>query len=79
MGAAAGGLVRDGHTGLVFPAGDAASLALRLSALASSPALRARLGEQARTEAARLTPRAWAAGMGAALAVAGAGEDRRPC
>ena len=38
-------LVRDGETGLLFAAGDADALAAHLSALASSPALRARLGE----------------------------------
>ena len=79
VGAAAGGLVRDGHTGLVFAAGDASGLAARLCALGSSPDLRAALGERARAEAALLTPAAWAHGMGAALAAIRRGSDRRPC
>ena len=37
VGAVAGGLVRDGHNGLVFPAGDAAALAVRLETLAGAP------------------------------------------
>ena len=38
-------LIRDGETGLLFEAGDAPALAAHLAALASDPALRARLGE----------------------------------
>jgi glycosyltransferase involved in cell wall biosynthesis len=76
VGAVAGGLVRDGRNGLVFPAGDAYSLAARIDALAGDPALRSALGAQARSDAAELTPAAWAAGMAAALDFAGAG--RRP-
>jgi glycosyltransferase involved in cell wall biosynthesis len=41
-------LVRDGETGLLFPPGDADALAERLGRLWSDPALRARLGSQAR-------------------------------
>ncbi len=67
VGAVAGGLVRDGTTGLVFPAGDAAALAARLRALHAAPQLRLRLGEAAREAAAELTPAAWAAGMAEAL------------
>jgi glycosyltransferase involved in cell wall biosynthesis len=76
VGAAAGGLVRDGRNGLVFPAGDSAALAARLSALASSPELRESLGERAREDAALLTPGAWVDGVRAALAAVGAGRDR---
>ena len=76
VGAAAGGLVGDGRTGLVFAAGDSSALAARLSALASAPDLRASLGEQAREEAALLTPAAWAAAVGAALAGADSRGDR---
>lgn len=72
VGAAAGGLVRDGRNGLVFPAGDTTALATRLSALAGAPELRERLGAAAREDAAKLTPAAWADGMAAALRAASA-------
>ncbi len=51
VGAVAGGLVRDGRNGLVFPAGDAGALAARLGSLAAAPELRARLGDAAREDA----------------------------
>ena len=79
VGAAAGGLVRDGTTGLVFPAGDAVALAARLSALEASPELRSRLGQAALAAASLLTPSAWAAGMARALELAGAGRSGRSC
>jgi glycosyltransferase involved in cell wall biosynthesis len=72
VGAAAGGLVRDGRNGFVVPAGDPDALAARLRELATSPDLRARLGEVARLDAGLLTPSAWAEGMAAALHAAGA-------
>jgi glycosyltransferase involved in cell wall biosynthesis len=71
VGAAAGGLVRDGRNGFVVPAGDADALATRLRILAADGALRAELGATAREDAATYTPAAWAAGMGQALAAAG--------
>lgn len=76
VGAVAGGLVRDCRNGLVFPAGDAPALAARLRVLASAAALRERLGATAHEDAARLTPAAWAVGMGAALRAAEAGGSR---
>jgi glycosyltransferase involved in cell wall biosynthesis len=72
VGAAAGGLVRDGSNGFVVPAGDPDALASRLQTLARSSRLRAQLGEAARHDAAQLTPRAWAHGMAEALSAAGA-------
>jgi glycosyltransferase involved in cell wall biosynthesis len=75
VGAAVGGLVRDGRNGFVVPAGDPDALATRLRALAGSPELRIELGATGREDAAALTPAAWAAGMSAALAAAGAGRD----
>jgi glycosyltransferase involved in cell wall biosynthesis len=75
VGAAAGGLVRDGRNGFVVPAGDADALAARLRALAGAPDLRAALGDAGHADAAELTPAAWAHGMGEALAAAGAGRD----
>jgi glycosyltransferase involved in cell wall biosynthesis len=73
VGAAAGGLVRDGRTGLVFPAGDADALAARLSALAGAPELRKQLGAEARTAVAGYTPERWAEGMIRALRAVGVG------
>jgi glycosyltransferase involved in cell wall biosynthesis len=72
VGAAAGGLVADGRTGMVVPAGDADALAARLTALAAAPELRDRLGAQARTAVAEYTPERWADGMSRALAAVGA-------
>jgi glycosyltransferase involved in cell wall biosynthesis len=72
VGAAAGGLVVDGRTGMVVRAGDADALAARLTALAAAPDLRARLGEQARAKVTDYTPEHWADGMSRALAAVGA-------
>jgi len=76
VGAVAGGLVRDGRNGLVFPAGDANALAARLRTLTGSAQLRERLGASGREDALALTPAAWARGMGQALRTAGAGRSR---
>ena len=77
VGAAAGGLVRDGRTGLVVPAGDAGALAAALRRLHDDPALRARLGAAAHAAVAEGHSHAdWAAGMSRALAAAGV--SRRP-
>ena len=72
VGAVAGGLVRDGDNGLVFPAGDADALATRLRTVARNRELRAALGAAARADARAYTPEAWVAGMRAALAAVGA-------
>jgi glycosyltransferase involved in cell wall biosynthesis len=79
VGAVAGGLVLDGTTGLVFPAGDSAGLAARLSALEAAPELRSGLGSAGREAALRLTPEAWAAGMSRALHLAGTGRSGGTC
>jgi glycosyltransferase involved in cell wall biosynthesis len=71
VGAVAGGLVRHGANGLVFPAGDPDALADRLRALVGDPELRARLGAAARRDVASYTPRAWADGVSRALAATG--------
>ncbi len=55
VGAVAGGLVRDGETGLVVPAGDPAALAQAIDRLLMNPGLRSRLGEAARRAAAFYT------------------------
>ena len=71
VGAVAGGLVRDGRNGLVFPAGDPDALAVRLQTLARAPELRAELGRAAREDVAPYTPEAWVGGMRRALAAVG--------
>jgi len=71
VGAAAGGLVRDGHNGLVVPAGDSDALAVAIRRLAGDPALRARLGEAGARDVGAYTYDAWAAGFSAALASLG--------
>jgi glycosyltransferase involved in cell wall biosynthesis len=75
VGAAAGGLIRDDRNGLVVPAGDPGALAAALRALRDDPARRARLGAAAAHDAAPYTYDAWAAGMGKALALAGASRQ----
>jgi len=68
VGAAAGGLVRDGETGLVVPAGDATALAGALRRLVENRALRAELGAGGQASVQKQTFAAWAAGFSAALA-----------
>ena len=60
VGAAAGGLVRDGRNGLVVPAGDAGALARALSALAADRERCAALGAAGREDVAAYTHDAWA-------------------
>ena len=72
VGAVAGGLVVDGRNGLVVPQGDAEALATRIRSLAQNPALRDRLGEQARSDVAPYTFDAWVSGMRSGLAAVGA-------
>lgn len=55
VGAAAGGLVRDGVNGFVVPERDADALSRALRRLVTEPALAARLGAQARADAAQFT------------------------
>jgi glycosyltransferase involved in cell wall biosynthesis len=74
VGAVAGGLVRDGRNGLVFPAGDAQALAARLQALNNDLDLRARLGQTAREDALKYTPEAWANAVSRALEAVSAGR-----
>ena len=73
VGAAAGGLVQNERTGLVVPAGDGDALRSALHRLYDDPALRARLGANARAAVAAYTPAAWAQGMSQALRAVGAG------
>ncbi len=60
VGAAAGGLVRDGHNGLIVPAGDPDALALALTGLAGDRERCARLGSAGRADVSAYTFDAWA-------------------
>jgi len=71
VGAAAGGLVRNGKTGLVVKAGDPDGLAAALARLRDDRELRRRLGEAGRRAVAAYTHEAWAAGFSRALAAVG--------
>ncbi len=68
VGAVAGGLVRDGQTGLVVPAGRRAALARAIARLLADDELRVRLGEAARRAVSAYTYEAMAAGFDRALA-----------
>jgi glycosyltransferase involved in cell wall biosynthesis len=72
VGAVAGGLIRDGDTGLVVPPGDAQALARAIERLLQHPALRTRLGQAGRAALAGHTYAAMADAFGVALARAGA-------
>jgi glycosyltransferase involved in cell wall biosynthesis len=76
VGAAAGGLVRDGVNGLIVPAGDAGALAGALQRLAAEEPLRARLGAAGAADVLAYSHDAWAAGFAAALASVGAARSR---
>ena len=71
VGAAAGGLVRDGDTGVVAPAGDPEALTAAIDRLLGDAGLRRRLGEAGHREVARYTYDAMAAGVARALVAAG--------
>jgi glycosyltransferase involved in cell wall biosynthesis len=68
VGAAGGGLARDGRNGLIVPAADPIALAAALKRLAGDPAFRTRLGEAGREDVRAYTHEAWAAGFSQALA-----------
>ncbi|HEX7292581.1 MAG TPA: glycosyltransferase family 4 protein [Conexibacter sp.] len=72
VGAVAGGLVRDGETGLVVAPGDPDALARALERLLADAALRERLGAAGRAALAGHTYAAMADAFGVALARAGA-------
>jgi glycosyltransferase involved in cell wall biosynthesis len=71
VGAAAGGLVGDGETGLLVPAGDSAALAAAIVRLADDPGLRERLGQAGAQAVLAYSHEAWAAGFSRALATVG--------
>ena len=72
VGGAAAGLVAPGSTGMVFCAGDSTALAECLKSLGSDADARQAMGDAARQSASMLDPKAWATGMRAAMAHAGA-------
>jgi glycosyltransferase involved in cell wall biosynthesis len=76
VGAAAGGLVRDGRNGLVVPAGDSTALAGALTRLADDAELRGRLGAAGAEDVRAFTFEAWARGFSEALATVGLSRGR---
>jgi glycosyltransferase involved in cell wall biosynthesis len=72
VGAAAGGLVRDGRNGLVVPAGNPTALAAAMRRLAGDAQLRARLGAAGASDVLAYNYKAWAEGFSRALASVGA-------
>jgi glycosyltransferase involved in cell wall biosynthesis len=71
VGAVAGGLVRDGDTGLVVAPGEPVALADAVNRLLADDTLRERLGSAARAAVAPYTYAAMADGVGRALTAAG--------
>lgn len=71
VGAVAGGLVRDGVNGLVFPAGDSDALAHAIVRIAEDRSLRERLGSRGAQDVRAYTYDAWADGFSEALASLG--------
>lgn len=76
VGAAAGGLVRDGRNGLIVAAGDRVALATAIKRLAGDGALRRRLGEQGATDVRAYSHGAWAQGFSQALGSVGLSRER---
>jgi glycosyltransferase involved in cell wall biosynthesis len=76
VGAAAGGLVRDGANGLVVPAGDAGALAGAIERMADDPQLRARMGVRGSEDVRAYDHDSWAGGFSAALATLGLARAR---
>ncbi len=75
VGAAAGGLVRDGANGLVVPAGDSGALAGALRRLAGDERLRARLGQTGAQDVLAFSHDAWARGFSEALSTVGVSRE----
>jgi glycosyltransferase involved in cell wall biosynthesis len=77
VGAAAGGLVRDGRNGVVVPADDSAALSAALRDRHADRTGTAALGAAARVDVAAYTFDAWADGMAAAIDAAVDARGRR--
>ncbi len=76
VGAAAGGLVRDGANGLIVRAGDRRALAGAITRLAGDPDLRARLGAAGAQDVLAFDHDAWAEGFSRAFASLGVARGR---
>lgn len=76
VGAAAGGLVRDGRNGLIVPAGDVPALAGAMGRLAVDRDLRVRLAQAGARDVLAFDQRAWAAGFSTALESVGQSRGR---
>jgi glycosyltransferase involved in cell wall biosynthesis len=75
VGAAAGGLVRDGVNGLVVPAADPLALAGAISALAEDEALRRKLGAAGAQDVRAFSHAAWAEGFVRSLSALGLSRE----
>lgn len=76
VGAAAGGLVRDGVNGRIVPAGDAPALARVIRELAAEPQLRESFGVRGAEDVRAYSHEAWAQGFSAAFASLGLSRGR---
>jgi glycosyltransferase involved in cell wall biosynthesis len=76
VGAAAGGLVRDGRNGLVVRAGDSHALAGAIASLAADAPLRARMGASGAQDVLAYSHDAWAEGFSRALSTLGLSRVR---
>ncbi len=76
VGAAAGGLVRDGENGLIVPAGDERALAAAMAKLAGDQQLRTRMGDAGRGDVLAFSHDAWADGFSRALSSLGVSRGR---
>ena len=76
VGAAAGGLVRDGRNGLVVPADDVPALAGAMTRLAGDESLRRSLARAGARDVLAYDQRGWAAGFSSALDSLGLSRER---
>jgi glycosyltransferase involved in cell wall biosynthesis len=76
VGAAAGGLVRDGENGLIVPSDDPAALAGAIRGLAGAPQLRGAMGVRGSEDVRAYDAEAWAQGFSDALASLGLSRRR---
>ena len=76
VGAAAGGLVRDGANGLIVPSADAPALAGAIARLAGDAPQRASLGATGARDVRAYSHEAWAEGFSRALSTLGVSRVR---
>jgi glycosyltransferase involved in cell wall biosynthesis len=76
VGAAAGGLVRDGRNGLIVPAGQPSALARALRRLAAEAPLRSAMGAAGADDVLAFSHDAWARGFSGALSALGLARER---